>query len=134
MREPTEGEWRHAGTYRAFRMNDLTTQELPKIGQARGPGERIASKHVREGQQCAVGLLRVSRVGLQCIGFNDEVYRTFSEQPRFVRWPRSSGLTIPLACLVGQLYIRHVPRIVRVVIHDHLPPLPLPSRLLPPST
>lgn len=47
---------------------------LPKIGQARGLGERIASKHVREGQQYAVGLLRVSRVGLQCLGFNDEVY------------------------------------------------------------
>ncbi|KAI6137800.1 hypothetical protein EDD17DRAFT_418186 [Pisolithus thermaeus] len=97
MREPTEcfyykdGKWYYAGTYRAFRMDDLTIQEWEllstKTTQALIKETLVGRKNVspqntyEAGQLYAVGALRVSCVGLQCIGFNNQVYHAILEQP-----------------------------------------------------
>ncbi|KAI6004915.1 hypothetical protein EDD15DRAFT_2515505 [Pisolithus albus] len=111
MREPTEcfyykdGKWYYAGTYRAFRMDDLTTQEWELletettqalIKETLAGRKNVSPQNTYEtGQLYAVGALRVSCVGLQCIGFNNEVYHAVLEQSRFVHWTRSSGWTAP---------------------------------------
>ncbi|KAI6105278.1 hypothetical protein EDD16DRAFT_1633121, partial [Pisolithus croceorrhizus] len=99
MREPTEcfyykdGKWYYAGTYRAFRMDDLTIQEWELLSTETTQalikktlaGRKNASPQntYEAGQLYAVGALRVSCVGLQCIGFNNQVYHVILEQPRF---------------------------------------------------
>ncbi|KAI6009573.1 hypothetical protein F5J12DRAFT_782077 [Pisolithus orientalis] len=100
IREATEcsyhkdGKWYYACTYKAFRMDDLTTQEVG-FALDRGTGynsraviketfagrEDVPPQNTHEtGQVYATGTLRVSCVGLQYIGFNDAVL----EQSRFV--------------------------------------------------
>ncbi|KAI6097958.1 hypothetical protein EDD16DRAFT_584196 [Pisolithus croceorrhizus] len=111
MREPTEcfyhknGKWYYAGTYRAFRMDDLTTQEWELLStettqalikETLAGRKNVSPQNTYEaGQLYAVGALRISCVGLQCIGFNKGVYHAVLEQSRFVHWTRSSGWTPP---------------------------------------
>ncbi|KAI6111216.1 hypothetical protein F5141DRAFT_1063545 [Pisolithus sp. B1] len=128
VREPTEcfyhkdGQWYYAGTYRAFRTDDLTTQErelfstevqemvrdlftlymdILRTTQALVKETLAGRKNVspqntyETGQLYAVGALRISCVGLQCIGFNNEVYHAVLEQSRFVHWTCNSGWTSP---------------------------------------
>ncbi|KAI6021151.1 hypothetical protein EDC04DRAFT_2575661, partial [Pisolithus marmoratus] len=113
MREPTEcfynkdGKWYYAGTYRAFRMDDLTTQEWgllstettqALIKETLAGRKNVSPQNTYEtGQLYAAGALRVSCIGLQCIGFNNEVYHGALEQSRFVHLPRSLGWTAPAA-------------------------------------
>ncbi|KAI6098718.1 hypothetical protein F5141DRAFT_1010603, partial [Pisolithus sp. B1] len=112
MREPTEcfyykdGKWYYAGTYRAFRMDDLTIQEWELLSTETTQalikktlaGRKNASPQntYEAGQLYAVGALRVSCVGLQCIGFNNQVYHVILEQPRFVHWTHDSGWSSPI--------------------------------------
>ncbi|KAI6124028.1 hypothetical protein EDD16DRAFT_592804 [Pisolithus croceorrhizus] len=111
MREPTEcfyhknGKWYYAGTYRAFRMDDLTTQEWDLLStettqalikETLAGRKNVSPQNTYEtGQLYAVGALRISCVGLQCIGFNKGVYHAVLEQSRFVHWTRGSGWTAP---------------------------------------
>ncbi|KAI6094466.1 hypothetical protein EDD16DRAFT_1684950, partial [Pisolithus croceorrhizus] len=97
MREPTEcfynkdGKWYYAGTYRAFRMDDLTIQEWELLStettqalikETLAGRKNVSPQNTYEaGQLYAVGALRVSCVGLQCIGFNNQVYHAILEQP-----------------------------------------------------
>ncbi|KAI6017441.1 hypothetical protein EDC04DRAFT_2902622 [Pisolithus marmoratus] len=105
MREPTDGKWYYAGTYVAFRMDDLTTQEWgllstettqALIKETLAGRKNVSPQNTYEtGQLYAAGALRASCVGLQCIGFNNKVYHSVLEQSRFVHWTRSSGWTSP---------------------------------------
>ncbi|KAI6017443.1 hypothetical protein EDC04DRAFT_2943424, partial [Pisolithus marmoratus] len=111
MREPTEcfynkdGKWYYAGTYVAFRMDDLTTQEWgllstettqALIKETLAGRKNVSPQNTYETSQLyAAGALRASCVGLQCIGFNNKVYHSVLEQSRFVHWTRSSGWTAP---------------------------------------
>ncbi|KAI6140412.1 hypothetical protein BKA82DRAFT_4398319 [Pisolithus tinctorius] len=109
MREPTEcfyhkdGKWYYAGTYKAFRMDDLTTQEWELLStettqaiikETLAGRKNVSPQNTYEASQLyAAGALKVSCVGLQCIGFNHEVYHAVLEQSRFVHWTRSCGRT-----------------------------------------
>ncbi|KIO05607.1 hypothetical protein M404DRAFT_140722, partial [Pisolithus tinctorius Marx 270] len=109
MREPTEcfyhkdGKWYYAGTYKAFRMDDLTTQEWELLStettqaiikETLAGRKNVSPQNTYEASQLyAAGALKVSCVGLQCIGFNHKVYHAVLEQSRFVHWTRSSGRT-----------------------------------------
>ncbi|KAI6111229.1 hypothetical protein F5141DRAFT_1063552 [Pisolithus sp. B1] len=115
MREPTEcfyykdGKRYYAGTHRAFRMDDLTTQEWELfstevqemttqalVKETLAGRKNVSPQNTYEtGQLYAVGALRTSCVGLQCIGFNNEVYHAVLEQSRFVHWTCNSGWTSP---------------------------------------
>ncbi|KAI6104494.1 hypothetical protein EV401DRAFT_2017297, partial [Pisolithus croceorrhizus] len=118
-----DGKWYYAGTYRAFRMDDLTIQEWELLStevqemicdlfalhvdilqttqaliKKTLAGRKNASPQntYEAGQLYAVGALRVSCVGLQCIGFNNQVYHVILEQPRFVHWTHDSGWSSPI--------------------------------------
>ncbi|KAI6004920.1 hypothetical protein EDD15DRAFT_2191662 [Pisolithus albus] len=71
---------------------------LPKIVMEKlADRENVSPQNTyKTGQVYSDGILRVSHVVLQCIGFNDEVYRAVFEQPQFVHWLCSSGLTSPI--------------------------------------
>ncbi|KAL4065176.1 hypothetical protein J3A83DRAFT_4190594 [Scleroderma citrinum] len=115
MKEPTEcfynkdGKWYYAGTYRAFRMDDLTTQEWELLSTETTQAlikETLAARknispqnHYETSQLYAVGALRVACIGLQCVGFNDVVYRGILEQSKYVQWSRSAGWPVPTAAL-----------------------------------
>lgn len=98
-----DGKWYYAGTYKAFRMDDLTTQEWELLStettqaiikETLAGRKNVSPQNTYEaGQLYAAGALKVSCVGLQCIGFNHEVYHAVLEQSRFVHWTRSSGRT-----------------------------------------
>ncbi|KAI6095250.1 hypothetical protein EV401DRAFT_2047782, partial [Pisolithus croceorrhizus] len=89
-----EEKWYYAGTYRASRMDDLTTQEwesLPtKTTQALIKEPLAGGKSVSPQNMYETGQLYA------CIGFNNEVYHAVWEQSRFARWTCNSGWTSPI--------------------------------------
>ncbi|KIM63747.1 hypothetical protein SCLCIDRAFT_116701 [Scleroderma citrinum Foug A] len=112
MKEPTEcfynrdGKWYYAGIYRAFRMDDLTTQEWASLSTETTQAlvkETLAARknvspqnHYETSQLYAVGALRVACIGLQCVGFSDVVYHGVLEQARYVQWAQSAGRQVAL--------------------------------------
>ncbi|KAI6124033.1 hypothetical protein EDD16DRAFT_1517707 [Pisolithus croceorrhizus] len=102
MREPTEcfyykdrkwyySEWELLST----EVQEMTTQAL--IKESLAGRKNVSPQNTYEtGQLYAVGALRISCVGLQCIGFNNEVYHAVLEQSWFVHWTRNSGWTSPI--------------------------------------
>ncbi|KAF8959740.1 hypothetical protein BDZ97DRAFT_1836777 [Flammula alnicola] len=95
MSKPTEcfyhkeGVWYYAGSYKAFRLDNLSTKEWAQL-----PAETISAivKETITGrknnspqntyetsQLYAAGALKVACVGLQCVGFNQEVYKAIIE-------------------------------------------------------
>ncbi|KIJ17031.1 hypothetical protein PAXINDRAFT_74045, partial [Paxillus involutus ATCC 200175] len=111
MSSPTEcfynkdGKWYYAGTYKAFRMDDLTTQEWEALSTETTQAivkETLAGRknvspqnHYETAQLYAVGALRVACIGLQCVGFSEDVYRGVLEQSRFGYWRRSTPSWTP---------------------------------------
>ncbi|KAG8217088.1 hypothetical protein J3R82DRAFT_5115 [Butyriboletus roseoflavus] len=109
MNEPTEcfynkdGKWYYAGTYKAFRMDDLTIHEWEALSIETTQAivrETLAGRknvspqnHYETSQLYAAGALRVACVGLHCVGFSDDLYRGILEQSRFIYWGRSSVWT-----------------------------------------
>ncbi|KAG1894468.1 uncharacterized protein F5891DRAFT_922114, partial [Suillus fuscotomentosus] len=82
MDRPTEcfynkdGKWYYVGIYKAFRMDDLTTEEWEALSI-----ENLSPQNLYEtGQLYAVGALRVACIGLQCAGFSSAMYRAVLEQ------------------------------------------------------
>ncbi|KAI0933424.1 hypothetical protein AcV5_005571 [Taiwanofungus camphoratus] len=81
-----DGKWYYAGVYRTFRMDDLVTQEWDNlcheatqalIKETLSGRKNVSPQNVYEtGQLYAVGALKVACIGLQCIGFNNTLYRT----------------------------------------------------------
>ncbi|PPQ91789.1 hypothetical protein CVT25_000434 [Psilocybe cyanescens] len=81
-----EGVWYYAGSYKAFRLDNLSNKEWMQL-----PSETISAiiKETISGrknsspqntyetsQLYAAGALKVACVGLQCVGFNQEVYKS----------------------------------------------------------
>ncbi|KAI9570737.1 hypothetical protein HD554DRAFT_2241937 [Boletus coccyginus] len=109
MIKPTEcfytkdGKSYYAGTYKAFRMDDLTVQEWeslsPETTQAivketlAGRKNVSPQNHYETSQLYAAGALRVACIGLHCVGFSDGLYRGVLEQSRFAYWGRSPAWT-----------------------------------------
>ncbi|KAH0830155.1 hypothetical protein J3R83DRAFT_1503 [Lanmaoa asiatica] len=106
MNKPTEcfynkdGKWYYAGTYKAFRMDDLTVQEWGALSAETTQAivrETLAGRknvspqnHYETSQLYAAGALRLACIGLHCVGFSDDLYRGVLEQSRFIYWGRSS--------------------------------------------
>ncbi|KDR82042.1 hypothetical protein GALMADRAFT_49446, partial [Galerina marginata CBS 339.88] len=92
MNKPTEcfynkeGIWYYAGLYKAFRLDTLSPQEfvqLPSETTTAIVKETIAGRKnsspqntYETSQLYAAGALKVACVGLQCVGFNQEVYKS----------------------------------------------------------
>ncbi|KAG1778404.1 hypothetical protein EV702DRAFT_1026858 [Suillus placidus] len=102
MDRPTEcfynkdGKWYYAGVYKAFRMDDLTTEEWDALStettqtlikETLAGRRNLSPQNLYEtGQLYAVGALRVACIGLQCIGFSSAMYRAVLEQAALGKW------------------------------------------------
>ncbi|KAI8974237.1 hypothetical protein BD414DRAFT_424545, partial [Trametes punicea] len=84
-----DGKWYYAGTYKFFRLEDLCPQEWECLSTETSQAlikETLAGRknsspqNVYEtGQLYSAGALKVACIGLQCIGFNDVLYRGLLE-------------------------------------------------------
>ncbi|KAG0706460.1 hypothetical protein DFH29DRAFT_1022344 [Suillus ampliporus] len=102
MNKPTEcfynkdGKWYYAGVYKAFRMDDLTTQEWEALStettqtlikETIAGRKSVSPQNLYEtGQLYAAGALRVACIGLQCVGFSSVMYRAVLEQATLGKW------------------------------------------------
>ncbi|THH21494.1 hypothetical protein EW146_g115 [Bondarzewia mesenterica] len=111
MNKPTEcfynkdGKWYYAGVYKAMRLEDLTTTEWEQLSDETSQiliketlvnRKNTSPQNVYEVTQLySAGALKVACVGLQCIGFNNTLYRTILEQAskcvQSGRWRNSFG-------------------------------------------
>ncbi|KAG1799380.1 uncharacterized protein HD556DRAFT_1458136 [Suillus plorans] len=110
MDRPTEcfynkdGKWYYAGVYKAFRMDDLTTEEWEALSiettqtlikETLAGRKNLSPQNLYEtGQLYAVGALRVACIGLQCVGFSSAMYRAVLEQAALGKW-RGIGWSVP---------------------------------------
>ncbi|KAG5642805.1 hypothetical protein DXG03_002089 [Asterophora parasitica] len=111
MNKPTEcffnkdGAWYYAGVYKAFRLADLTTKEwaeLPIESTQAIVKETIAARKNTSPQNVyeitqlyAAGALKTACVGLQCVGFNNAMYKALLEQARLFaqsKWVASAAM------------------------------------------
>ncbi|KAL7282894.1 hypothetical protein ACG7TL_002309 [Trametes sanguinea] len=84
-----DGKWYYAGVYKSFRLEDLCTQEWECLSAETSQAlirETLAGRKntspqngYETGQLYAAGALKVACIGLQCIGFNDNLYRGLLE-------------------------------------------------------
>lgn len=85
-----DGKWYYAGVYKALRLDDLTTQEFEQLStettqalvkETLAGRKNVSPQTVYETTQLYLaGALKVACVGLQCVGFNNLLYRTIIEQ------------------------------------------------------
>ncbi|KAF9441637.1 hypothetical protein P691DRAFT_470890 [Macrolepiota fuliginosa MF-IS2] len=81
-----EGLWYYAGSYQAFRLEDLAVKEwaeLPTeaanylVKETISGRKNVSPQNIYEVNQLYnAGALKVACVGLQCVGFNQDVYRS----------------------------------------------------------
>ncbi|KAG2075787.1 hypothetical protein BDR04DRAFT_1068673 [Suillus decipiens] len=102
MDRPTEcfynkdGKWYYAGVYKAFRMDDLTTEEWGALSaettqtlikETLAGRKNLSPQNLYETAQLyTVGALRVACIGLQCVGFSSVMYRAVLEQAALGKW------------------------------------------------
>ncbi|KXN91932.1 hypothetical protein AN958_11317, partial [Leucoagaricus sp. SymC.cos] len=95
MKQPTEcfynreGLWYYAGSYQAFRLEDLTLKEWAELSgetanylvkETISGRKNVSPQNIYEVNQLYnAGALKIACVGLQCVGFNQEVYRSVLE-------------------------------------------------------
>ncbi|KAJ3564945.1 hypothetical protein NP233_g7954 [Leucocoprinus birnbaumii] len=95
MKQPTEcfynreGLWYYAGLYQAFRLEDLSLKEwaeLPTetanylVKETISARKNVSPQNIYEVNQLYnAGALKVACVGLQCVGFSQEVYKSVLE-------------------------------------------------------
>jgi len=80
-----EGKWYYAGSYSTFRLDYLAPPEWEMLSNEASQSiikETLAGRknttpqnNYETGQLYSVGALRVACIGLQCVGFNDALYR-----------------------------------------------------------
>lgn len=111
MSKPTEcfynneGTWYYAGSYKAFQLDDVTTREWAELSTETSSAlikDTIAGRKnsspqntYETSQLYAAGALKVACVGLQCVGFNQEVYRSVSELAAKLNQSKWKALGIP---------------------------------------
>ncbi|KAF9265912.1 hypothetical protein L218DRAFT_1075448 [Marasmius fiardii PR-910] len=92
MMKPTDcfynknGIWYYAGVYRAFRLDDLTIKEWEALSQeitlslckeTLAGRKSMSPQNVYEvAQLYGAGALKIACIGLQCVGFNGDMYRS----------------------------------------------------------
>ncbi|KIM87329.1 hypothetical protein PILCRDRAFT_3823 [Piloderma croceum F 1598] len=104
-----DGKWYYAGVYKAFRLEDLNTKEWEALSNETTQllvKETIASRKntspqnfYETSQLYAAGALKVACVGLQCVGFNDVLYRTICAQSG--KWRASADASPGAAAGLG---------------------------------
>ncbi|EKM56118.1 uncharacterized protein PHACADRAFT_174292 [Phanerochaete carnosa HHB-10118-sp] len=104
-----EGKWYYAGVYKTFRLRDIAPQEWIKlpaettqvlVKETVAHRKNVSPQNIYEvGQLYAAGALKAACIGLQCIGFNDTLYKGLLAQAELCaktgRWrglPGSVGL------------------------------------------
>ncbi|KAI0085939.1 hypothetical protein BDY19DRAFT_386390 [Irpex rosettiformis] len=80
-----DGKWYYAGVYKTFRLRDVTPEEwtqLPTtttqalVKETLSLRKNTSPQNVYEtGQLYAAGALKAACIGLQCIGFNEDLYQ-----------------------------------------------------------
>ncbi|KAI0251360.1 hypothetical protein BJV78DRAFT_1126595, partial [Lactifluus subvellereus] len=94
-----DGKWYYAGVYKTIRLDDLTTKEFEQLSteashlyfsysttqslikETLAGRKNVSPQIVYETTQLYLaGALKIACVGLQCVGFNDLLYRTILEQ------------------------------------------------------
>ncbi|RPD55702.1 hypothetical protein L227DRAFT_656739 [Lentinus tigrinus ALCF2SS1-6] len=84
-----DGKWYYAGIYKSFRLEDLCTQEWECLSTETSQAivkETLAARKntcpqnlYETSQLYSAGALKVACIGLQCIGFNNTLYRGLLE-------------------------------------------------------
>ncbi|KAF8272474.1 hypothetical protein EI94DRAFT_1566136, partial [Lactarius quietus] len=82
-----DGKWYYAGVYKALRLEDLTTKEFEQLSteatlikETLAGRKNVSPQTIYETTQLFLaGALKIACVGLQCVGFNDLLYRTIIE-------------------------------------------------------
>ncbi|KAF9032980.1 hypothetical protein BJ165DRAFT_1568111, partial [Panaeolus papilionaceus] len=114
MAKPTEcfynreGVWYYAGSYRAFKLDDMSTTEWAQLSNEAISAivkETIAARKNSSPQNTyettqlyAAGALKVTCVGLQCVGFNQEVYKSMIEHSiKFSESKWKTMIPVPLS-------------------------------------
>ncbi|CCM04570.1 uncharacterized protein FIBRA_06751 [Fibroporia radiculosa] len=79
-----DGKWYYAGIYKAFWLDELTSREWDNLSteatqslikETLAGRKNISPQNVYETSQLyAAGALKVTCIGLQCVGFNDALY------------------------------------------------------------
>ncbi|KAF9481346.1 hypothetical protein BDN70DRAFT_855397 [Pholiota conissans] len=123
-----EGIWYYAGSYKAFKMDILTTKEwsqLPAETTSAIIRETIAARKnsspqntYETSQLYASGALKVACIGLQCVGFSQDIYKAILEHSAKLnetKWkslivapPSGSNPTTPTS--VGTALTANVPK------------------------
>ncbi|KAH9062748.1 hypothetical protein EDB87DRAFT_259550 [Lactarius vividus] len=85
-----DGKWYYAGVYKALRLEDLTSKEFEQLStettqalikETLAGRKNVSPQTVYETTQLYLaGALKIACVGLQCVGFNNLLYRTIIEQ------------------------------------------------------
>ncbi|KAH8999160.1 hypothetical protein EDB92DRAFT_1791181, partial [Lactarius akahatsu] len=85
-----DGKWYYAGVYKALRLDDLTSKEFEQLStettqalvkETLAGRKNVSPQTVYETTQLYLaGALKIACVGLQCVGFNNLLYRTIIEQ------------------------------------------------------
>ncbi|KAI0307209.1 hypothetical protein B0F90DRAFT_1622036 [Multifurca ochricompacta] len=87
-----DGKWYYAGVYKTIRLEDLKSREFEQLSNEASTiqalvketltgRKNVSPQTVYETTQLYfAGALKIACVGLQCIGFNDLLYRTILEQ------------------------------------------------------
>ncbi|KAI0304151.1 hypothetical protein BC826DRAFT_214813 [Russula brevipes] len=106
-----DGKWYYAGVYKAIRLDDLTTKEFEQLSnettqslikETLAGRKNVSPQTIYETTQLYLaGALRIACVGLQCVGFNDLLYRTILEQAtkcaQTGRWRNPFGFDLCLS-------------------------------------
>ncbi|KAN0131357.1 hypothetical protein V8E53_010734 [Lactarius tabidus] len=84
-----DGKWYYAGVYKALRLDDLTTKEFEQLStettqalikETLAGRKNVSPQTIYETTQLFLaGALKIACVGLQCVGFNNLLYRTIIE-------------------------------------------------------
>ncbi|KIP07513.1 hypothetical protein PHLGIDRAFT_416150 [Phlebiopsis gigantea 11061_1 CR5-6] len=85
-----DGKWYYAGVYRTFKLKDITPQEWIKlpvettqaiVKETVQHRKNTSPQNIYEvGQLYAAGALKTACIGLQCIGFNNALYKGLLSQ------------------------------------------------------
>ncbi|KAF7972252.1 hypothetical protein HWV62_18564 [Athelia sp. TMB] len=96
-----DGKWYYAGIYTAFRLEDLTIKEWEALSDETTQllvKETLAARkntspqnHYEVSQLYAAGALKIACVGLQCVGFNNALYRTICTQT--AKWDEKATIS-----------------------------------------
>ncbi|KAF5317962.1 hypothetical protein D9619_012172 [Psilocybe cf. subviscida] len=150
MSKPTEcfyhkdGLWYYAGSYKAFKLDALSTKEWAGLGQDTISAlvkETIADRKnsspqttYETTQQYAAGALKVACVGLQCVGFNQDLYKAIIQYSIKFGETKWKAAQVAAASSSGSGTPSTTPVSSAGPTTPGTPPVVLPSAMVAPTT